>query len=586
MPPDVLDGAAEQIIKAAVPEAPYVEIGGAGLRQQGGYIDEEFLRDLRGTKAAQVYREMGDNSPIIGGMLMAVEQTVRRIAFYAKPFSDESADIDNSDFVEECLKDMSTDWPNTLTEILTMVKFGWAYCEQVYKKRDGVGSRFNDGKIGWRKFALRAQETLWRWEFDEEGGIQGMWQFDPYSRKPPVLIPIEKALLFRTKTEKGNPEGRSALRNAYVPWFYSKRVMEIMGVGMERDLAGLPVMWVPPALLSETADAGLKALRGKLEKVVQNIRRDAQEGVLMPLSWNAKGEKDYDLTLLSTGGSRQFDVVAILELLHRLTTMTMLADFLVMGHESVGSFALSSDKTELFAMAIAGWVEAILEVINRHAIPRLFALNGLPQDRLPRIEHGDIETANLKDMAEYLKALSGAGVIMDEDLENYLRKQAGWPERPEGSGPYLMTPHPAVRPGSAPTLMPDGSQVPPPAPAPEPTPGGPGVAKPAAGKPEPKPEKLKKRLLRELAGVMDAARPEATELHIHQAAAAPPNVTVVAKAGDTKVIDRGIKRVEVIKIAAPAVTVQTPPHKLRRERRTILRDPKGTTTGILVEEEE
>jgi hypothetical protein len=61
--------------------------------------------------------------------------------------------------------------------------------------------------------------------------------------------------------------------------------------------------------------------------------------------------------------------------------MTMLADFVLMGHENVGSFALSSDKTALFAVALGGWLDGIRDIFNLHAIPRLVAINGWPTDR-------------------------------------------------------------------------------------------------------------------------------------------------------------------------------------------------------------
>ena len=63
-----------------------------------------------------------------------------------------------------------------------MLPYGWAYLELVYKQRGGdtdspeSRSRYADGRIGWRKWSIRSQETRERWEFGETGGIQGMWQ--------------------------------------------------------------------------------------------------------------------------------------------------------------------------------------------------------------------------------------------------------------------------------------------------------------------------------------------------------------------------------------------------------------------------
>ena len=102
--------------------------------------------------------------------------------------------------------------------------------------------------IGWRKFAGRAQETLLHWEFDESGDATAMVQLLP-TGGPLLSVPLSKCLHFVTVPLKNSPEGRSILRNAYVPYVRKKRIEEIEAIGIERDLAGLPVAWVPPEIL-------------------------------------------------------------------------------------------------------------------------------------------------------------------------------------------------------------------------------------------------------------------------------------------------------------------------------------------------
>lgn len=55
-------------------------------------------------------------------------------------------------------------------------------------------------------------------------------------------------MLFRTESVKDNPEGRSILRNAYRSWYFKRRIQEIEAIGIERDLAGLPVIHAPERL--------------------------------------------------------------------------------------------------------------------------------------------------------------------------------------------------------------------------------------------------------------------------------------------------------------------------------------------------
>jgi hypothetical protein len=129
---------------------------------------------------------------------------VRQVTWDVQPATDSPDDEAIAEFVEGALfEDMSYSWTDTLCEILSFLPWGWAYFEIVYKVRDGQTSmsqrksKFTDGRIGWRKWALRSQESLDQWQFDESGGIAGMTQ-RPAPTFLPATIPIEKALLFRT----------------------------------------------------------------------------------------------------------------------------------------------------------------------------------------------------------------------------------------------------------------------------------------------------------------------------------------------------------------------------------------------------
>jgi hypothetical protein len=412
----------------------YMELGNTGLDRAAGYVYEEQLTQLQGLKGIRTYKEMRDNDPTVGSILFAIEMLIRQVLWQVEPVSDSDKDTEAADFLDSCMNDMNQPWSELICEILSMLVFGWSYHELVYKRRLGptadpkTHSRFNDGRIGWRKIPIRAQETLNEWEFDEAGDIIAMWQMGPPTYEL-VRIPMEKALLFRTVTRKGNPEGRSVLRNAYRPWYYKKNIESIEGIGIERDLAGLPVAWVPAELLDSTASAGDKAVLAEIKKIVRNIRRDEQEGIVFPLSYDENNNKIYDLTLLSTGGRRQFDTDTIVQRYDSRIAMTVLADFILLGTKNVGSFALSSSKTELFAVAIGAWLNSIADVFNRYAVPRLFELNSFSIEALPAIVPGDIESIPLEELGKYLSDLSGAGMPLfpNEELEKYLLKLANLP---------------------------------------------------------------------------------------------------------------------------------------------------------------
>lgn len=415
------------------------ELGSTGLERFNGTIDEEFLPQLKAERGIRTYKEMRDNDPVIGAVLFAIDMLIRSVEWRVEPAGGDQADLDAADFLESCRQDMSNSWQETISEIMSMLVFGWSYHEIVYKQRLGDNrdpskrSRYNDGRIGWRKLPIRSQDSLWEWTIDDKGGIQGLIQQPPpYYRQ--VFIPIEKALLFRTTNQKGNPEGRSVLRNAYRPWFFKKHIEEIEGIGIERDLAGLPIAWVPPELLSKNATPEDRALLNEIKKIIRNVRRDEQEGVIFPLLYDSENnQKLYDFSLLSSGGNRQFDTDKIIQRYDQRIAMTVLADFILLGHEKVGSFSLASSKTTVFATALGAWLDSIAAVFNRHAIPRLFEINGMSLEELPTLTHGDIESPDLAELGDFISKLAGVGMPLfpDQALEAKLRSFAKLPPKPE-----------------------------------------------------------------------------------------------------------------------------------------------------------
>jgi len=411
----------------------FTELGSTGLGRWGGNVYEEWLPDLQGTKAIKVYREMVDNDPIVGAILFAIKMLCRQVDWRVDATGETSKDREAARFLDECLHDTSHSWQDFISEALSMLVYGYSVFEIVYKRRMGDNrdpkkrSKYNDGKIGWRKFSIRSQDSIQEWKFDEEGGIQGIVQSAPPDYKL-VEIPIEKLLLFRTESAKNSPEGRSILRNSYRPWFFKKNIEIIEGIGVERDLAGLPIIWVPPDIaLSDSSEE--KRILNKFEDLVTKIRRDQQEGIVMPLVYDGKGNKLYDIQLLSTGGRRQFDTGAIVQRYNTQIAQTVLADFIMLGTQKVGSFALASSKTELFAVAIGTFLDEIQDVINTYAIPRLFRLNDFKVEKLPTLRHGDVESMDLEELGNFIQRLSGAGMPLfpNKELEKYLLEVANLP---------------------------------------------------------------------------------------------------------------------------------------------------------------
>jgi hypothetical protein len=419
-------------------QTDFSELGATGLRRSGGYILEEFLPQLQGWKARMVYREMSDNDPIIGGILLAFNEVMGRLDWHIEqPEKATPEEMLAYNFICEAFDDLEDSWDNTLSQILSMLIYGWSVCEVVYKIRGGKSknplyrSKYADGRIGWRKFPIRSQDSFLRWEFGEHGEIVAMIQQDIATGMH--YIPMQKALLFRTNEFKGNPEGISLLRKAYTSWFYKKRIQEIEAIGIERDLAGLPVVYAPQEWFSSGADAGLTASLTAVQNMVTQVKRNEAEGVVIPYITDENGNKMLTLELLNSGGRRSFDTASIIDRYNKMIATSMLADFVLLGQGTVGSFALGSQKLESWQMIVESLAKSICEVFNKQAIEKLLTLNGFNLNRLPKLVFGQVANADLSVLGPYLNALSDAGLLSpaDSDLESWVRAQANMPPIPE-----------------------------------------------------------------------------------------------------------------------------------------------------------
>lgn len=343
-------------------------------------------------------------------------------------------------FVETCFHDLDQSWSDVLAQIITMIVYGWAYHEIVYKKRNGPnpdypeqGSRFADGRIGWAKIAGRAQETRHRWEFDETGSIIGMWQLSP-PKFQLRYIPLSKALLFRTTTYKNNPEGRSCLRGAYRPWYFKKRIEEFEAIGVERNMGGMPVIYVPAQMMSEYATEGEKASLAEIKKIARNLKVNEQMGVVFPMAYDPDSHEPlYKIELLSAqgGSSKVMDTDKIIQRYEQRIAMTSLADFILLGHDNAGARSLGETKADMFTTALEAWLQVIADVFNTYAIPRLMQINGEDPASSPRLTFGKMETISLEELGALVTAMSGAGADLfpDTELEDYLREKGGMPPK-------------------------------------------------------------------------------------------------------------------------------------------------------------
>jgi hypothetical protein len=385
------------------------EVGKSGFNWSAGHLYEEFLTELQGSNGIKIYREMSDNDAVVGACLFAIKQILREAKWSAVAAGEDTQSKADAEFLHDCMHGMEHSWNDMIMDILSMISYGWSWHETVYK-------RDRDGHVVWRKIPIRLQSSWDQWDLDDNGNVLGMIQ-RPAPDFRAIWLPVSKCLLFRTELNGDNPEGKSVLRAAYRTWYFKKMAEEVEGIGMERDLAGIPVLTTPEGFDWDKDDEKVAAALTAAKNIVANLRRDEQDGVILPFGWV--------LTLLGSPGNRQFDTSTILDRYDKRLAMTVLAQFIMLGMERTGSYALADVQTDMFFQCLEGWMNGIRDIFNRVAVPKLFAYNGVTNRPLPYVTHTGMRKYKLKDLADYVSKLAGVeALVIDEDLQNYLKDYA------------------------------------------------------------------------------------------------------------------------------------------------------------------
>jgi len=408
------------------------ELGYPGLNQYAGMVQEQWVSKLKSVdRKVKVFDEMYRLDPTASSMIKTTSMFMRGSEPRVKTAGSSAVDEEAKEFLSSCLHDMTKSWQELMSDIVLFLVYGWFDMEIVYWKRDGSKSKYDDGRIGWRKWAPRHPNTLFRWEFDESGGLQGLIQQGPPNYRT-VYIPIEKLLHFTTTgMGKNNPEGVSTLEGAYTSWFYAKNLTIQEAIIIER-MSGTPVIELPEGA---TDDDSSNSDLSRAKKIVRNIKTAEDMGVTEPFGFKFRYETPKGGPALEPG--------ATIMRHRRDLARTLMMDFIMLGGGDQGSWAMHKDKSQLYIRSLNSFLKKVADVINRHGVPKLFALNAFPgMTALPEVYFTPITKIDIGDFSEVIARLFTSGALTyDIDTENEVRREVGLNEI-EGPGMSFKSPVP------------------------------------------------------------------------------------------------------------------------------------------------
>ena len=410
--------------------AAKIELGVSGKNTYTGDIRaDEFLTELRGRRAIQKYREMRDNNATIGAVMYATEQVLRDVKIKVVPANDSQQAKDEVEFVKSIFMDMEHSLEDHISEALSYLTYGFSWFEVVYKRRQGdarsgkKNSKYDDGRIGVRKIAIRAPWTVESFVVDQKtGDILGLQQEMGWNRRP-AMIPIEKSLYYRTTSFNNDPSGRSILRNAYSAYTYLNKIQAYEAIAIERELHGVPIGRMPAEYLSADATSEQSSLKSQFEAILRDLKNNEQGYALLPsdpyvdVDGKPTNQRLMDVELISANGNRSIDIDPVVKRYQHDIARSVMAEFLMLGGGNTGSYALSKSKTDLFLRSMESYINTIVTVLNKQLIERLWQLNGLPYETMPKLVAGDVAPHDLREIAAFLRNLNNADITVSQHPE-------------------------------------------------------------------------------------------------------------------------------------------------------------------------
>ena len=426
------------------------EMGSLGLRTFSGVTQDELKAELNWPRSINTFRDMSYHSAV-NAPLTLFENIISKATWTYKPPADATEEEkEQAKIINQMMQDMEQPWSEFIRDVLSSNVFGFSVHEKVFRKRyKANGSLYDDGIIGWKKLPIRVQESISKFIFSEDGNeIIGVQQnlssindiYNRFSKRSNLInIPRSKFLLFRTGKHRGDPFGKSPLRDAYLAWRFLTALEELEATGVAKDLNGLPVLMLPAQYLAVDAPPEVQTIRQYYEGVMRNLQMNEQSAVILPQVIDPESKQPmFKLDLLSVDGKKNFDISKIKEYYRGLIFISLFADILLQGVTNTGSFALGSIKNSLSGAYAERLISNIAEVIQNDLIRQTYEINSWPTERMGKLDFDNLDNTDVESLSKYLQRVASVGLLeKDRAVLNAVRQGIGIDPLPEDLEPQL-----------------------------------------------------------------------------------------------------------------------------------------------------
>jgi hypothetical protein len=356
----------------------------------GGFGANELVdvKDITVQELTQMRRKDGQARAIHRVLTLPLRQAPMTFM----PNDGEGSDGDEeAQFVEDAFTQplhmggMSTSIGATFAQLGLALSDGFACLEKVWQVTPELD-------VTYRKFAPRASETI-KFNLDENGGLESVrqrvhWQGEMRD----VVIPAEKVLIYTAQMEENPWYGESYLLPAY--YHYDKKHKLYYIAHLAAQFHAVPGRIGTFPSMASTDEK--KKFRTQLAK----------------MGFNTAMSKPENYTVEPFGGTTAMpDFEKLINHHDSMMAKSVLAHFIQLGTgSSTGSWALSSDQSDFFTIALETILKEWSEMFTFYAIPQLVDHNFRTR-AYPAMNLGPLADSTREVMQDVFKEIATAGSV-------------------------------------------------------------------------------------------------------------------------------------------------------------------------------
>lgn len=391
-------------IQLARKSAPNTNEAGTSGKGIGVSLFNGEVINTAGKLKPEDYTKMLDTDGTASALYRVITQPILSANFNIEPADDSPEAKKQADFVKTAITrpphegGMTTPFELVLADMLLAVAQGWRGFEKVFELKEG--------KIVYRKIAQRdtSNTTILS---DDRGGFNGLRQRALIGSKfETVTIPKEYSFVFTFGKERNWLYGESAFKAAYYHFDKKHRLYYLAHQQGQFD-----------AIPAKVVIGKENAKQETLEEVVDDVDRlGVSSTVGIPAGYTLEG----------LDGKKGRDLVPLIDHHNAEMARSVLAHFMMLGTGSdTGSWALSSDQSDLFLTAIKGLMKLVESHITSYLLPDLHDYN-FENPRYSRFEFEDITDQTAELLREVAKSVfqSKPEGIPDYVIEGIVEKLA------------------------------------------------------------------------------------------------------------------------------------------------------------------